>query len=208
MLQLTFRFYSQVLVLFLRGLFLGKIHWYLFWRLFSSDFFPFRLGCQVQLLNGWFRFIVKYCPGVYFSPIATLYYCGETVCSGCQSCNNPLPFFSLPSSHHLPKQHTHTQPAFAADWLLDHPYLADCHRPDTCTRAPSESSARWNLASTHFAPGSLTRTMLPSSHKQSRRWLLSWFSPIIGHLPSLTLRPILDATLGVIRGRGQIVRLT
>jgi len=33
---------------------------------------------------------------------------------------------------------------WSADWLLDHPYLADCHRPDTCTRAPSMFKWKWD----------------------------------------------------------------
>jgi serine/threonine protein kinase len=33
---------------------------------------------------------------------------------------------------------------WSAEWLLDHPYLADCHRPDTCTRSLTTFSWEWD----------------------------------------------------------------
>jgi len=33
---------------------------------------------------------------------------------------------------------------WSADWLLDHPYLADCHRPESCYRATSLFKWKWD----------------------------------------------------------------
>lgn len=33
---------------------------------------------------------------------------------------------------------------WSADWLLDHPYLADCHRPESCSRASSTFKWKWD----------------------------------------------------------------
>lgn len=33
---------------------------------------------------------------------------------------------------------------WSADWLLDHPYLADCHRPESCSRATSTFKWKWD----------------------------------------------------------------
>jgi len=33
---------------------------------------------------------------------------------------------------------------WSADWLLDHPYLADCHRPESCYRANSLFKWKWD----------------------------------------------------------------
>eukprot|EP00993_Chasmostoma_nieuportense_P000120 NODE_1109_length_1652_cov_401.839344_g1042_i0.p1 GENE.NODE_1109_length_1652_cov_401.839344_g1042_i0~~NODE_1109_length_1652_cov_401.839344_g1042_i0.p1 ORF type:complete len:464 (+),score=88.59 NODE_1109_length_1652_cov_401.839344_g1042_i0:61-1452(+) len=33
---------------------------------------------------------------------------------------------------------------WSSDWLLDHPYLADCHRPESCFRATSHFKWKWD----------------------------------------------------------------
>jgi len=33
---------------------------------------------------------------------------------------------------------------WSADWLLDHPYLADCHRPESCYRATTQFKWKWD----------------------------------------------------------------
>jgi len=33
---------------------------------------------------------------------------------------------------------------WSADWLLDHPYVADCHRPESCTRSLQVFKWRWD----------------------------------------------------------------